>query len=159
MPFWLAIGTIVRHSGQIISWTENLATTGLPPPPSWLDGIPLLGSGAAHLWRDIANDDLPELLQKGRPYAGRITSWFIEAMGGLGSVLVQFLLTVAILAILARAEELAVHVPGALNHGVTREQVEEVMVQLTVYGGFPRAVEGMRSARAAFERIDARKDG
>jgi len=69
------------------------------------------------------------------------------------------LVTVAILAILARAEELAVHVPGALNHGVTREEVEEVMVQLTVYGGFPRAVEGMRSARAAFERIDARKDG
>ena len=66
------------------------------------------------------------------------------------------LVTVAILAILARAEELAIHVPGALNHGVTREEVEEVMVQLTVYGGFPRAVEGMRSARAAFERIDAR---
>ena len=32
------------------------------------------------------------------------------------------------------------------------------MVQLTVYGGFPRAVEGMRAARAAFERIDARKN-
>ena len=66
------------------------------------------------------------------------------------------LVTVAILAILARAEELAIHVPGSLNHGVTRDEVEEVMVQLTVYGGFPRAVEGMRSARAAFERIDAR---
>ena len=66
------------------------------------------------------------------------------------------LVTVAILAILARAEELAIHVPGALNHGVTRDEVEEVMVQLTVYGGFPRAVEGMRSARAAFERIDTR---
>jgi 4-carboxymuconolactone decarboxylase len=47
-----------------------------------------------------------------------------------------------------------VHVPGALNHGVTREEVEEVMVQLTVYGGFPRAVEGIRAARRAFERID-----
>ncbi len=66
------------------------------------------------------------------------------------------LVTVAILAILARDEELAIHVPGALNHGVTRDEVEEVMVQLTVYGGFPRAVEGMRSARTAFERIDAR---
>jgi predicted PurR-regulated permease PerM len=37
-----------------------------------------------------------------------ITSWFIEAMGGLGSVLVQFLLTVAILAIMyARGESAA----------------------------------------------------
>jgi predicted PurR-regulated permease PerM len=108
MPFWLAIGTIVRHSGQIVGWTENLAVTGLPPPPSWLDSIPLLGSGAAHLWREIANYDLPELLQKGRPYAGKITQWFIGAMGGLGSVLVQFLLTVAILAIMyARGESAA----------------------------------------------------
>ena len=67
------------------------------------------------------------------------------------------LVTVAILAILARADELAIHVPGALNHGVTREEVEEVMVQLTVYGGFPRAVEGMRATRAAFARLDERK--
>jgi predicted PurR-regulated permease PerM len=105
MPFWLSIGTIVRHSGQIVGWTENLAATGLPPPPSWLESIPLVGSSAADLWRDIANDNLPELLQKGRPYAGMITHWFIEAMGGLGSVLVQFLMTVAILAILyARGE-------------------------------------------------------
>ena len=66
------------------------------------------------------------------------------------------LVTVAILAMLSRAEELAVHVPGALNHGVTREEIEEVMVQLSVYGGFPRAVEGMRSARACFTRIDTR---
>jgi len=66
------------------------------------------------------------------------------------------LVTVAILAIQARAEELAIHIPGALNHGVTRTEVEEVMVQLTVYGGFPRGVEGMRSARSVFEKIDAR---
>ncbi len=64
------------------------------------------------------------------------------------------MVTVAILAILAREAELAVHVPGALNHGLSREEVEEIMVQLTVYGGFPRAVEGMRAARAAFVRLD-----
>jgi 4-carboxymuconolactone decarboxylase len=66
------------------------------------------------------------------------------------------MVTVAILAFLRCAEELAVHVPVALNHGVSREEVEEIMTQLTVYGGFPRAVEGMRAARAAFAKIDAR---
>src|SRR5215470_13505335 len=40
------------------------------------------------------------------------------------------LVTVAILAILAREQELAIHIPGALNHGVARDEVEEVMVQL-----------------------------
>ena len=66
------------------------------------------------------------------------------------------MVTVAILAILTREAELAVHVPAALNHGCTREEVEEIMVQLTVYGGFPRAVEGITAARAVFAKIDAR---
>jgi 4-carboxymuconolactone decarboxylase len=98
----------------------------------------------------------------------------VDALGGVGELVFDWafgelwsrdqlsrrdrsMITVAILAILARPEELAVHIPGALNHGVTREEVEEVMTQLSVYGGFPRAVAGMRAARAAFARIDARE--
>ena len=46
--------------------------------------------------------------------------------------------------------------PAGLNHGLTRTEIEEVMVQLTIYAGFPKAVDGMRAARAAFEKIDAR---
>ena len=100
----------------------------------------------------------------------------VAALGGVGELVFDWafgelwsrdqlsrrdrsLVTVAILAILARPEELAVHVPGALNHGVSREEVEEIMTQLTVYGGFPRAVEGMRAARAAFAKIDGRSPG
>ena len=116
-------------------------------------------------------------------FAGRLSSdptvaraSLIDSLGGVGELVFDFafgelwsrnelsrrdrsLVTVAILGILARPEELAVHVPAALNHGVTRIEVEEVMVQLTVYGGFPRAVEGMRAARAAFARIDERAGG
>jgi 4-carboxymuconolactone decarboxylase len=97
----------------------------------------------------------------------------VEALGGVGELAFDWgfgelwsrtvlsrrdrsMVTVAILAILAREAELAIHVPGALNHGVTREEVEEIMVQLTVYGGFPRAVEGMRATRAAFAQLDER---
>jgi 4-carboxymuconolactone decarboxylase len=125
-------------------------------------------------WRDAA--DVLRTLFAGRtpadPSAARKN--IVESLGGVGELAFDWgfgelwarselsrrdrsLVTVAILAILARAEELAIHVPGALNHGVTREEVEEVMVQLTVYGGFPRAVEGMRAARAAFARIDGRQ--
>ena len=99
----------------------------------------------------------------------------VDALGGVGEMAFDFgfgelwartelsrrdrsMVTVAILAILRCVEELAVHVPAALNHGCTREEVEEIMVQLTVYGGFPRAVEGIRAARAAFAKIDARRE-
>ena len=97
----------------------------------------------------------------------------IESLGGVGELAFDWgfgelwardelsrrdrsMVTVSILAILKCEAELAIHVPAALNHGVSRDEVEEIMTQLTVYGGFPRAVEGMRAARAAFAKIDAR---
>ena len=66
------------------------------------------------------------------------------------------LAVIAILTALGAAEELAFHVPGGLNHGLTRVEIEEVMTHLTLYAGFPRAVEGMRAARKAFAKLDAR---
>ena len=66
------------------------------------------------------------------------------------------LVVVAILTYLGKERELAFHIPGALNHGLTRDEVREVMVQMCVYGGFPRAVEGMRAADAAFARLDGK---
>jgi predicted PurR-regulated permease PerM len=108
LPFWLAIGTIAGHSGQIIDWGESIAATGLPPPPDWLSKVPLVGPDTARVWQDIGDAGLRELLQKARPYAGRITQWFIEAVGSFGTVLVQFLLTVAVAAIMyAKGEQAA----------------------------------------------------
>jgi 4-carboxymuconolactone decarboxylase len=64
------------------------------------------------------------------------------------------LVVVAILTWLGNDRELAFHIPAALNHGVSRDEVREVMVQMCVYAGFPRAVEGMRAADRAFAAID-----
>src|SRR5215813_13649697 len=32
-PFWLAIGTIVRHSDQVVGWASAITTMQIPPPP------------------------------------------------------------------------------------------------------------------------------
>lgn len=66
------------------------------------------------------------------------------------------IVVIAILTVLSRVEELAFHVPAGLNHDLTREEIEEIMVQMTIYGGVPRAIEGAAAMREAFERIDAR---
>jgi 4-carboxymuconolactone decarboxylase len=65
---------------------------------------------------------------------------------------------IAILTALSRVDELAFHVPAGLNHGLTRIEIEEVMVQMTIYGGVPRAIEGTLAMQAAFAKIDARAD-
>ena len=66
------------------------------------------------------------------------------------------LVVISILTVLSRIDELAFHVPAGLNHGLDRDEIEEIMVQMTIYGGIPRAVEGIRATKQAFEKIDAR---
>lgn len=107
VPFWLAIGTIVTHSDQVLDWAETLTTLQVPPPPAWLQDVPLIGDRLTTAWAGIASSEGPELMQKIRPYAGRLANWFIAAVGSFGLVLMQFLLTVAISAILYASGERA----------------------------------------------------
>ena len=56
------------------------------------------------------------------------------------------LCTVAQLAALGRTEELRMHLHGALNLGIAREELVEVLMQTAVYAGVPAAVEALRVA-------------
>jgi len=64
------------------------------------------------------------------------------------------IVVIAILTSLGAVEELAVHVPAGLRHGLTRVEIEEVVNHLSLYAGIPRAVEAMREVRAAFAKLD-----
>lgn len=65
-------------------------------------------------------------------------------------------IVISVLAALNLTHELEIHLQGALNHGVTRVEIEEMLLTLAVYGGFPRAIDGMRVATAVFARADSR---
>ena len=56
------------------------------------------------------------------------------------------LITVAMLTALGKTQELKAHVRGALNNGATEEELQEVLLQATIYCGVPAAVEGFRAA-------------
>ena len=107
VPLWLAIATIVDNADQIIFWAQAVGSMDLPPPPSWVAGLPVLGPKAAHFWQARVDTGLHELLQKAWPYAGSITQWFIAVIGSFGLVLVQFLLTVVISTIMYAKGEIA----------------------------------------------------
>ena len=51
--------------------------------------------------------------------------------------------------------QLKVHIGGALNVGVSKDEVIEVIMQMAVYAGFPAAVNGILVAKEAFAEIDA----
>jgi len=53
------------------------------------------------------------------------------------------LLVVSVLTALGRSKELHIHVPAAIRHGVTKAELEELMLTAFAYAGAPLAVEGM----------------
>ena len=61
------------------------------------------------------------------------------------------MLNMAMLIALNRGPELKLHVNGALNNGLTKEEIREVMLQTAIYCGVPAAVEAFRVAREVFK--------
>jgi 4-carboxymuconolactone decarboxylase len=56
------------------------------------------------------------------------------------------LATVAMLAALGKQEELAAHLRGALNVGISRKELVEVLMQVGVYAGVPAGVQALTTA-------------
>ncbi len=64
------------------------------------------------------------------------------------------MLNVALLAGLNRMHEWELHLKGALNNGVTRDEVQAIIHHVAVYAGAPVGVECMRIARKVFAELD-----
>ncbi|WP_326537173.1 4-carboxymuconolactone decarboxylase [Pseudorhodoferax sp.] len=65
------------------------------------------------------------------------------------------LLNLAILTAINRPGELALHLRGALNNGVTRAEIREVFLHCGAYCGAPAALDAFKTARRVFAEIDA----
>lgn len=59
------------------------------------------------------------------------------------------LLNIAMLVALGKSHELGVHVKGAVRNGVTDEEIQEAILQASVYAGLPAGLEGTRVAERA----------
>jgi len=62
------------------------------------------------------------------------------------------LCAVAALCVLSRTNELRSHIIAALRAGASREEVAEVILQMSTYGGMPVCIEGLEIARQVFEK-------
>ena len=63
------------------------------------------------------------------------------------------LCAIAALAALDRKGPLMDHIKGAIRQGATVKEVTEVIVQVSVYGGFPVALSGLRALEEVLEEL------
>ena len=102
--------------------------------------------GAEYVGRSIANADAFT-----QPFQKLVTEWCWAPgtpalAGGRPGVTA-----------LNRPNEVRLHVRGALNNGVTREEIQEVLLHTTVYCGVPAALESFRIAAEVLKEEDAKK--
>jgi 4-carboxymuconolactone decarboxylase len=64
-------------------------------------------------------------------------------------------LNLAMLTALNRPHEIKLHVRGALNNGLTRDELMEVFLQSAIYCGVPAALDAMRVAKEVFAEMEA----
>lgn len=67
------------------------------------------------------------------------------------------LMNLGMLSALNRPEEFALHVRAAIGNGVTRDDLEDALIQVGIYCGIPAGVEAFRIASRVLREIDAEK--
>jgi 4-carboxymuconolactone decarboxylase len=70
------------------------------------------------------------------------------------SLRTRSMLNLAMISALNRPDELRTHLQGALNNGVTRDEIREIFLQVAIYAGMPAAVDSFRAAREVFVELD-----
>ena len=100
VPLYLGIETVVENAYRIADWSKSLATLTVPAPPAWVEAVPVVGAKLAGGWQELAAAGPEEVAARISPYARAFALWFAGQVGSIGLLLLQFLLTVGIAAIL-----------------------------------------------------------
>lgn len=62
-------------------------------------------------------------------------------------------LNLAMISALNRPHELKLHIRGAINNGLTKDEIKEVFLQVAIYCGVPAAIDSFRTAKEVFKEM------
>jgi 4-carboxymuconolactone decarboxylase len=65
------------------------------------------------------------------------------------------MISIAVLTALSKPEQLKAYVVGGLNLGLSREEICEIVLHISVYAGFPTAIQGFAVLNEVFDELDA----
>jgi predicted PurR-regulated permease PerM len=104
LPLTLAFGGLAANMGDIVNRVRAFT---VPPPPDWVARIPLEGPNIAEKWQRLSAEGPGGFSGDLKPYVGRVLEWITGRIGGLGAMMVQFLLTVIVSGVLYARGEVA----------------------------------------------------
>jgi predicted PurR-regulated permease PerM len=107
LPIALSVLTIIDHADEVSDRITAMASAGVPPPPAWVNSLPMIGSRIESEWQSIAALDTDGLQSRIAPYAKDAARWTLSKAGGLAAFFVHLMLTVFISALLYAKGEAA----------------------------------------------------
>lgn len=133
VPLVFAVLTILERADGVIAWVKSISVSDIkiPPAPEWLGKIPAIGHWAVDQWQRIATvspEELAKLSKSAAPYATKIVGWFVGQAGNFSLLLLHFLLSVAIAAVLYTHGEVAATGIRAFARRLAGQQGEDVAV-------------------------------
>lgn len=128
MPMWWAISTIAERSHELVNFGQDLVSKGVPPPPDWLGGIPLVGEKISAYWLKLSEGGFNSFIEHLSPYASSAGKWLLSQFGGLGGMLLQFLLVVVIAAVFYSSGEQASEMVRRIGRRLAGERGESSII-------------------------------
>jgi predicted PurR-regulated permease PerM len=107
VPVTLAVSTIVTNARSISVDLTSLESISIPAAPAWLARVPIAGARVAAKWDAFAALTPTDRVTVLTPYVQTALQWFVSKAGSVGTMLLQFLLTAIIAAILFAKGEIA----------------------------------------------------
>jgi predicted PurR-regulated permease PerM len=126
-PLLAAVGTLFDAATRSPAVLHDLVARGLGPPPAWVAKLPVVGQRITERWTELAAGGPEALVEALRPYARDFTASVLSLTGGLGAMLLQMLLTIAIAAILYASGETAAGGVLAFAHRIGGTRAEETV--------------------------------
>jgi predicted PurR-regulated permease PerM len=128
VPLMLAVLTILGSTDDIAARIKVLAALSVSPPPEWVERIPLVGEKIAVKWHEFVSLSPDERSAVTTPYARKALQWFLAQAGSVAGMILQFLLTVIISAVMYASGEKAAAGVLAFARRLAGQRGEEVTI-------------------------------
>lgn len=127
VPLTYVTQVAIERVGDVPALAARVSQAHVPPAPAWVKDVPIVGGRVADAWARAAAEGVVDTVKRLTPYMRDVGAWFGRQVGSLGLVVVQFLLTVVMCAVLyaggerwaAWARQFARRLAGARGDSVT----------------------------------------
>ncbi|MGF6753433.1 AI-2E family transporter YdiK [Paraburkholderia sp. GAS42] len=100
VPLYEAISTLALHGSEIMAAIKSLPSYALPPPPGWVESLPVIGARIGSEWQTLSDAGPGGLLAKVEPYVSIGARWLLGHAAVVGVFVIHMFITIIIAGIL-----------------------------------------------------------